>query len=149
MQLTSAAFQNHGEIPSKYTCDGQNFSPPLQIAGIPEGTQSLALIVDDPDAPRGDWVHWLLWNINPSVNEIAENKAPAGAVEGTTDFGRTGWGGPCPPSGSHRYFFKIYALNGLLDLAPSAMKSDLETAMRGSILATAELIGTYERVQQP
>lgn len=145
MQITSNAFEHNSEIPSIYTCDGQNISPPLQITSVPEGTQSLVLIVDDPDAPRGDWVHWLLWNIDPSITEIAENSVPANAIEGTTDFGSTGWGGPCPPSGSHRYFFKLYALDGLLDLAAVAAKADLESAMQGHILAQTELIGLYQR----
>lgn len=145
MQITSTAFEHNQNIPSQYTCDGTDMNPPLQISEVPEGTQSLALIVDDPDAPRGDWVHWLVWNIDPSTTEISENSVPAGAVQGLTDFGRNDWGGPCPPSGTHRYFFKLYALDSALDLSTSAGKADLLSAMEGHILENGELIGLYER----
>lgn len=147
MKLTSPAFTSNSDLPSKYTCDADNISPPLQIADLPEGTQSLALIVDDPDAARGDWVHWLLWNIDPSTTEIAENSVPSGAIQGLTDFGRNDWGGPCPPSGTHRYFFKLYALDTTLDIPASSKKADLQSAMQGHILDQAELIGTYQRTQ--
>lgn len=141
MKLTSSAFTT--EIPSKYTCDGENVSPPLSITDAPEDTKSFALIVDDPDAPRGDWVHWVVWNIPSSTSEITENSAPG--VEGTSDFGEVGWGGPCPPSGTHRYFFKLYALDTLLDLPASTTKADLLSTMEGHILAETELMGTYKR----
>lgn len=141
MKLTSTAFT--GEIPPVYTCDGQNINPPLSISEVPAEAQSLVLIVDDPDAPRGDWVHWLVWNISPATTEISENSVPG--TEGTTDFGEIGWGGPCPPSGVHRYFFKLYALDTSLDLPTSTTKADLLAAMEGHILVTNELIGTYQR----
>ncbi len=143
MKISSPAFST--EIPAAYTCDGQNVNPPLTISELPAGTVSLALIVDDPDAPRGDWVHWLVWNIDPATTEIAENSVPSGAVQGTTDFGETAWGGPCPPSGVHRYVFKLYALDAKLDLPPSAKKSDLAAAMQTHILNQTELISTYSR----
>ena len=145
MKLSSPAFENNQAIPSQYSCDGQDINPPLKISEAPENAASLVLIMDDPDAPMGTWVHWLVWNINPQTTEIAENNVPAGAVEGTTSFGRTGYGGPCPPSGTHRYFFKIYALDTKLDLSIEADKEKLEEAMDGHILAQAELIGLYSR----
>jgi len=144
MNITSSVFENNQNIPSKYTCDSENINPPLEIGDIPEETKSLALIVDDPDAPNGDWVHWVVFNIPPSTTSIQEGKAPEG-TEGMTDFERNGWGGPCPPSGSHRYFFKLYALDMELDLDPSATKAELETAMTGHVLDRTELIGLYQR----
>lgn len=144
MKLTGSAFENNGEIPQKYTCDGEDVSPALAISEVPEGARTLALIVDDPDAPAGDWVHWVVFNIPASTSSIGEGSAPAG-VEGTTDFGRTGWGGPCPPSGTHRYFFKLYALDTELKLDSSTTKAQLETAMTGHILDRAQLMGTYKR----
>lgn len=143
--ITSPAFRHEGRIPSPYTCDGEDINPSLEISGVPEGTKSLALIVDDPDAPRGDWVHWLVWNIAPHTATIAEDSVPAGSTEGTTDFNRTGWGGPCPPSGTHRYFFKLYALDVVLDLDASASKHDLEQAMESHIIDEAVLMGKYSR----
>lgn len=145
MQLTSSAFPAHQPIPVPHTCDGANVSPPLSLAGVPEDAQSIALIVDDPDAPRGDWVHWTVWNISPDTRDTPENTVPAGATEGLTDFGKPGYGGPCPPSGTHRYQFKAYALDTMLDLPSSARKADLERAMAGHILAQTVLVGTYRR----
>lgn len=145
LTLSSSAFTHEGNIPSRYTCDGEDINPPLAISNIPEGTQSLALIVDDPDAPVGDWVHWLMWNISPKTEKIGENSVPENAVEGMTDFGRVGWGGPCPPSGVHRYQFKLYALDTILNLPQSTKKRDLEKAMQGHILDEAKLIGLYKR----
>ena len=116
MKLTSPAFISYNHIPSRYTCDGEDFSPPLVIEDIPEKTRSLALIADDPDAPNGTWVHWLAWNMDPRLSGIPENSVPNGTVEGITSFGKPGWGGPCPPSGVHRYFFKLYALDTELNL---------------------------------
>ena len=144
MKIASSAFENNAQIPSKYTCDAENINPPLEISEIPEGTVSLALLVDDPDAPAGDWVHWLVWNIPPSTESIAEGSAPQG-VEGTTDFGKTEWGGPCPPSGTHRYFFKLYALDTELDLPETAKKVDLLNAMDGHVLEQVEIVGLYQR----
>lgn len=147
MKLSSSAFSQNEIIPKKYTCDGENVNPPLSIADIPKETKSLVLIVDDPDAPKGTWVHWTVFNINPEIKEIAENSIPKDGIEGMTDFGRPGYGGPCPPSGTHRYFFKIYSLDTKLDLKANASKKDLEKAMAGHILAKAELIGLYQRLK--
>jgi len=143
--LRSSAFENNSNIPSKYTCDGQDINPPLSISGIPENAQGLILIVEDPDAPMGTFCHWTMWNISPQVTEISENSVPEGATEGQTDFGKTGYGGPCPPSGTHRYFFKLYALDVKLDLNEGAGKTEVERAMEGHVLGGAELIGLYSR----
>jgi len=143
--MTSPFFKHNEKIPSKYTCDGDNKNPPLSILGVPSEAKSLVLISDDPDAPVGTWVHWTLWNIDPKTTEIAENSVPQGAVEGITSFGNTGYGGPCPPSGIHRYFFKLYALDTVMNLNTSAKKNDIEEAMKTHILAQAELIGFYNR----
>lgn len=145
MKLESLVFSSNSFIPKKYTCEGENVNPPLKISEIPPETKSLVLIVDDPDAPGNNWVHWIVWNIPPQITEIKENNIPQGAIEGMTDFGKTGYGGPCPPWGTHRYFFKLYALDTKLTLNSSAQKSDLEKAMKGHILAKAELIGLYRR----
>jgi Raf kinase inhibitor-like YbhB/YbcL family protein len=145
MELSSSAFEPDGEVPPQYTCDGQDINPPLLISDVPEDAKSLVLIVDDPDAPVGDWVHWTVWNIAPDTTEIAENSVPANAVEGMTDFGRTGWGGPCPPSGSHRYFFKLFALDTELTLDHSAKKADILDAIKSHTLDKTELIGIYSR----
>ena len=144
MQLTSPAFSHNEAIPKKYTCDGDNINPPLTITDVPKDTKSLALIIDDPDAPMGTWVHWTVWNMDPGMTEIAENSVPNG-VEGYTSSGKPGYGGPCPPSGTHRYFFKLYALDTLLDLSPRTDASQLEQAMQGHVLDSAELMGTYSR----
>lgn len=143
LNLTSSAFENQKSIPAKYTCNGENVNPPLQFSGIPEKAKSLALIMDDPDAPNGTWVHWLLWNINPQTQEVAENSFPAEGVQGITSFGKAGYGGPCPPSGIHRYFFKLYALDAALNLPANAKKEDLEKAIQGHIVEQAQLIGLY------
>lgn len=145
MLLTSPTFENQSFMESKYTCDGKNLSPPLHFEEISSNAQSLVLIVDDPDAPRGDWVHWLLWNISPDTTDIPENSVPPGSIKGTTDFGSTSYGGPCPPSGTHRYFFKLYALDQTLELPPSTQKIELLEAMKGHVLEEAILIGKYER----
>ncbi len=145
MKITSWAFGHNTLIDSKYTCEGQNINPPLSIKDIPAGAKSLALIVDDPDAPMKTWVHWTAWNISPDTSEIAENSIPAGCVEGTTSFGRTGYGGPCPPSGTHRYFFKIFALDIVLDLKPGAHTANLIAAMQGHIIDKDEFIGLYKK----
>lgn len=145
MKLESTAFSHNEKIPSKYTCDGDNVNPALLISGVPDRTKGLVLVMDDPDAPRGTWVHWTLWNIPPETAEISENSVSRDAVGGTTNFGSTGYGGPCPPSGTHRYFFKLYALDTTLSLFSSADKKEIEKAMEGHILASAELIGLYSR----
>ena len=145
MRLTSPAFGNNQNIPAKYTCDGDDINPPLKIADVPEATKSLVLIVDDPDAPSGNWTHWLVWNIKPDTAKITEDSVPESAVEGKTSFGRTGWGGPCPGSGMHHYQFKLYALDTELNLDSSAKKPDLENAMSGHIMAQTVLVGLYQR----
>ncbi len=145
MKISSPMFQNNSAIPKKYTCDGENINPPLEISEVPVKAQSLVLIMDDPDAPSGTWVHWVIWNIDPKTTRIEENSVPIKAVEGTTSFGRTGYGGPCPPSGTHRYFFKLYTLDTKLDFSPSDKKDQLEEAMKNHILGYAEIIGLYSR----
>ena len=145
LHITSLAFQDNGTIPRQYTCDGEDISPPLVIENVPQETQSIALISDDPDASMGMWVHWVVWNIDPSTKEIAENAVPQGAVEGMNDFKKHAYGGPSPPSGTHRYFFKVYALDTMLDISPNSQKSDLEKAMKGHILAEGQIIGLYKR----
>jgi Raf kinase inhibitor-like YbhB/YbcL family protein len=150
LTVTSTAFEEGGMIPVVHTCDGEDSSPPLSWSGVPDGTKSIALISDDPDAPRGTWVHWVLFNIPPDVTELpaempSDEKLENGAVHGITDFGRPGYGGPCPPGGTHRYFFKVYALDTKLDLGPGAKKKDLLAAMGGHVLAEGQLMGRYSR----
>ena len=152
--LSSPAFGHQGEIPSKYTCDGEDISPPLAWSGVPKDAKSLALIVDDPDAPdprapKMVWVHWVLYNIPPDTDGLPEGVAkaqlPPGTLEGLNDWKRTGYGGPCPPIGRHRYFFKLYALDTTLPDLGTPTKKQLEQAMKGHVLAEAVLIGTYQR----
>lgn len=146
MKLESSAFVEGKAIPVKYTCDGANISPPLRWSNTPAAAKGYVLIVDDPDAPAGTWVHWLLYDVPASVREIPEGAASSLGVQGKNDFGRSGYGGPCPPPGkAHRYFFKLYALDARLGLKPGARKNDLESAISGHIMAEAELMGTYER----
>jgi Raf kinase inhibitor-like YbhB/YbcL family protein len=158
LTLTSSAFSAGGEIPSRYTCEGEDVSPPLAWSGVPDGTKSLALIVDDPDAPdpakpRMTWVHWVLYDLPvslggpPGAGGLAEGvkQLPAGTREGLNDWKRTGWGGPCPPVGRHRYFFKLYALDCELPDLRRPTKADLEKAIEGHVLFKAELIGTYQK----
>ena len=142
LKVTSPVFNHKGPIPRKYTCDGTDVNPPLKIEGLPEGTESLVLIVDDPDAPMGTWDHWVVWNI-PPVSEIEEDSVPG--VEGLNDFRRHSYGGPCPPSGTHRYFFKVYALDTELDLSKGSRKKDVERAMKGHMLSRGEIVGLYSR----
>ena len=144
MKITSPAFQEDANLPAKFTCDGSNTSPPLQITGVPAEAKSLALIADDPDAPGGLFTHWLVWNILPQTNSIAEGSAPK-SVQGANDFGRSGYGAPCPPSGTHRYYFRVFALDRELDLRLGAKRSQLDAAMKGHVIAHAELIGRYAR----
>jgi Raf kinase inhibitor-like YbhB/YbcL family protein len=144
MELRSPAFEADGEIPTVYTCDGQDVSPPLEISGVPQGTQALALVVDDPDAPVGTWDHWLLYNIAPDTTGIEEDVRNLG-TPGTNSWGNQEYGGPCPPGGRHRYFFRVYALNQRLDLQAGAGKTELFKAMEGHILDEAEVMGTYAR----
>jgi len=145
MRIKSSAFKHTETISSKYTCDGDDISPPLKIEEVPEEAKSLVLIVDDPDAPVGIWTHWTVWNINPKIEKIEEDSVPEGAVEGMTNFGSTGYGGPCPPGGEHRYFFKLYALDSKLELDPLTEADELEEAMDKHIIEKAELVGLYER----
>ncbi|MBI5466490.1 MAG: YbhB/YbcL family Raf kinase inhibitor-like protein [Candidatus Kerfeldbacteria bacterium] len=145
MTITSSAFKPNESIPPRYTCDGENISPALEFFEVPENTQSLALIVDDPDAPAGTWTHWIVWNINPGIKQITEGATPLGATEGTTSFGKPGYGGPCPPSGQHRYVFKLYALDTVLDLKPSANVAALQSALSSHTIGQAQLMGRYRR----
>ena len=150
IKITSSAFKEGGMIPAKYTCDGADISPPLQWDTAPEGTVSIALISDDPDAPMGTWVHWVLFNLPGSTTSLAENvptdkTLTNGAIQGTNDFRKIGYGGPCPPGGTHRYYFKIYALDAQLDLQAGANKKELLRAMQGHILAEGQLMGKYKR----
>ena len=142
MQLTSPEFSHNGNIPAKFTCEGQDINPPLEIQDIPKGTKSLSLIMDDPDAPSKVWVHWVVCDM-PIVYNIQENSIPG--TQGINDSGDIGYGSPCPPTGVHRYFFKLYALDVKLDLTEGLTKKDLEAAMEGHILAKAELVGLYKR----
>jgi len=142
LTVTSPAFENNKLIPAKYTCDGDDVNPLLIIEGVPEETKSLVLIVDDPDAPMGTWDHWVVWNI-PPTKRIEENSVPG--VQGLNDFRKHSYGGPCPPSGTHRYFFKVYALDTKLDLNQNSKKKDIEKAMKDHILAKGELVGLYSR----
>ena len=154
MVLTSTAFTHNGEIPSLYTCDGRNISPPLAWKDVPEGTKGIILIVDDPDAPdpkapKMTWVHWVLYNIPPNINNLQQAvksiDLPSGTLEGMNDWKRTGYGGPCPPISRHRYFHKLYALDEVLPDIGTPTKAKIEAAMAEHIIATAELVGTYER----
>lgn len=146
LKLTSPAFENNGNIPSQYTCDGINVNPPLIIEGVPENTVTLALIVDDPDAAGGDWVHWILWNIPPDTTEILENSMPLQAQTGVNDFKETGYGGPCPPTGKHQYSFKLFALSiPLVFENETVTKSDIDLEMQGHIIEMATLNGYYSR----
>lgn len=150
MEIKSAAFEEGGLIPSEFTCDGADVSPPLTWSSVPAGTKSLALISDDPDAPVGIWVHWVIYNIPPTETGLpkvvpGDEKLENGTIQGKNDFSRIGYGGPCPPSGTHRYYFKLYALDTMLDLKPGATKDQLLKAMDGKILAECQLMGKYKR----
>ena len=154
LSITSTAFEDGGTMPAVYTCEGDDISPPLSFSGVPEDAQTLVLIVDDPDAPdpkapRMTWVHWVLYNIPVTVSgmveDTAKNGSPPGTSEGKNDWKRTGYGGPCPPIGRHRYFHKLYALDVKLSDLKEPTKAELERAMQGHILATASLIGTYQK----
>jgi len=138
-------FENNGKIPAKYTCDGEDISPPLEISEIPKNTKTLAIIVDDPDAPAGTWLHWTIWNIEVAGSSMNLSEGESPGTEGKNDFGNTEYGGPCPPSGTHRYFFKVYALDAGLSLGKGASKKQLEKAMQGHILDKAEIIGLYSK----
>jgi hypothetical protein len=154
LSLTSPAFTHQGTIPALHTCEGRDVSPALAWTGVPEGTKSLALVVDDPDAPdprapKMTWVHWVLYNLPPGTAGLPEgvsrDRLPAGTREGRNDWKRTGYGGPCPPIGRHRYFHKLYALDTMLPDLATPTKERLEAAMEGHVLARAELVGTYQK----
>ncbi|HEX6965668.1 MAG TPA: YbhB/YbcL family Raf kinase inhibitor-like protein [Gemmatimonadaceae bacterium] len=156
LTISSPAFTDHGPIPREYTCEGPDISPPLQWSGVPAGTKSLVLIVDDPDAPdpkkpQRIYVHWVLYNIPPSATglpaDASPDKLPRGAGEGRNDFGDSGYGGPCPPIGRHRYFFKLYALDTELSGLSQPTKGEVEQAMHGNIIAQAQVMGTYEKTK--
>lgn len=146
MKIYTSAFKDKEIIPSRFTCDGEDINPEILIEDIPIGTKSLALIADDPDSPSGNWNHWVVWNIDPSIKIINENSIPKGAISGLNDFGKVGYGGPCPSKGEHRYFFKIFALDKFIDLSSDSKKSDIERSMKGSILEKSEFVGRYSRV---
>jgi Raf kinase inhibitor-like YbhB/YbcL family protein len=152
LSLSSSAFAHQGEIPSRFTCEGDDVSPALTWSGLPSGTKSLALVIDDPDAPdpsapKMTWVHWVVYDMPPDATGLAEatKTLPAGAREGLNDWKRTGYGGPCPPIGRHRYFHKLYALDALLGDLKTPTKASLEQAMKGHVLAEAQLVGTYQK----
>lgn len=151
MKITSSAFVEGASIPLKYTCDGEDVSPPLAWSDVPAGVKSLALICDDPDAPVGTWVHWVLFDLPPTLASLPEgvlaSKEAAGGTHGTNSWRRPGYGGPCPPSGTHRYFFKLYALDATLGLDNRATAKDVLTAMQGHVLAQAQLMGRYRRTR--
>ena len=151
--LTSTAFEHGQPVPAQYTCEGGDMSPPLAWREPPAGTRSFALIADDPDAPMGTWVHWVVWNIPATEQGLAEHipkqeRLANGTRQGMTDFHRVGYGGPCPPSGTHRYFFTLYALDAQLTLSPKATKAQLLAALHGHVLAQSELMGAYQRSRQ-
>ena len=145
LKISTPAFMEGGIIPAKYTCDGKDVSPPLAIDGVGSSAKSLVLIVDDPDAPAGTWTHWLVWNIEPGVTDILEDSVPEGAVSGRNDFGKTKYGGPCPPLGIHRYFFKIFALDILIDLPEGTTRGKLEAAMKDHVVAQGHIMATYSK----
>lgn len=146
MKLTSPSFEEKEMIPKKYTCQGEGIRPALLISDPPADTASFAMIVHDPDAPmEGGFTHWVVWNIDPEMRDMEENAVPAGAVEGKNGTGETGWIGPCPPTGTHRYEFHLYALSSMLDIPVTSMKGDLEKAMEGKILEETMLTGLYKK----
>lgn len=157
LKLTSSAFQQGGSIPSQYTCEGKDLSPPLAWSGLPDNAKSVAMIVDDPDAPdpakpQRVYVHWVAYNIPTQASSLPENASkagmPSGATQGKNDWGNAGYGGPCPPIGRHRYFFKLYALDRILTGLKTATRADLEKAMKGHILDSGELMGTYQKAKK-
>lgn len=145
MNIISAVFQYGELIPARYTCDGDDINPSFVFSDIPKEAKSLVMIMDDPDSPIGNWVHWTMWNIDPKIGIMPENERLQGVSEGMTNFGTSGYGGPCPNKGTHRYFFNLYALDTFLDLPSNTTKNELMEAMRGHILAEAELMGKYKR----
>jgi Raf kinase inhibitor-like YbhB/YbcL family protein len=145
MKLTSPDFREDSNIPERFTCDGQDISPTLNIEAVPQAAKSLILIVDDPDAPAGTFTHWLIWNLRPDLSEIMADSPPSGAVQGVNDFGTRGYGGPCPPSGVHRYYFRLYALDTTLELTPQSRRKAVDAAIKDRIIAEATLMGRYAK----
>jgi Raf kinase inhibitor-like YbhB/YbcL family protein len=150
LRIESRAFSNGKPIPAPFTADGRDVSPPLSWSGVPADAKSLALVCEDPDAPRGNWVHWVLYDLPPTATGLPEgvpasDRLESGGVHGTNDFGKLGYGGPAPPSGTHRYFFRLYALDSRLDLPPGTTRAKLSRAMEGRVRAEAEVMGTYSR----
>jgi Raf kinase inhibitor-like YbhB/YbcL family protein len=147
IEVSSPAFENGSAIPSRFTCDGLDISPELAWQELPEGTESLALIMDDPDAPGGTWVHWVVFNMPADLTGLPEDvgRSPGGGVDGNNSWKRGGYGGPCPPQGTHRYFFKLYALDAALELQPGVTKGQVMREMEGHVLAEGQLMGTYSR----
>ena len=150
IDVRSSAFGEGDRIPSDFTCEGADMSPPIEWYGVPATAQSLAILMDDPDAPSGDWVHWLVYDLPPSLMQLPAGipeggRLASGGLQGRSDFGTLGYGGPCPPRGNHRYFFKVYALDAMLHLKPGVTKKELVKAMQGHVLAEGRLMGTYER----
>jgi Raf kinase inhibitor-like YbhB/YbcL family protein len=154
IEMRSTAFSEGAMMPSDFTCDGADMSPPIEWGSVPSATKSMALIMEDPDAPSGDWTHWLAYDLSPSLKKLpagilGSGRFPGGGVQGRTDFGEIGYGGPCPPQGSHRYFFKVYALDVMLGLKPGASKQELLGAMQGHILAQGQIMGTTSVPKTP
>lgn len=145
MNIFSLDFEDGGAIPRRFTCDDKDISPNLIIENVPKGAESLALVIDDPDAPSGTWTHWLVWNIPPQTNEIGQATVPEGAIEGVNSSGGQNYSGPCPPNGTHRYFFRLFALDTKLDADGSADRAEVEEEMLGHVIETAEVMGTYAR----
>jgi Raf kinase inhibitor-like YbhB/YbcL family protein len=145
MKLISPDFSEGGKIPERFTCEGQDISPALKVDGVPKAAKSLVLIVDDPDAPAGTFTHWLVWNLKPDLTEIVANSLPFDAVQGVNDFGRSKYGGPCPPSGVHRYNFTLYALDATLELPAKSKRKAVDAAIKGHIIDEATLMGRYAR----
>lgn len=143
IKIISPSFSNNEFLPLKFTCDGSNTNPELMLKDVPKQAQSLALTLEDPDAPRGTWTHWLVWNIDPTIETIKEGESPG--TSGTNDYGNKKYDGPCPPSGTHRYFFKIYALDKMLDLSPDSKSADFYKAIEGHVIDRGELMAKYSR----
>jgi hypothetical protein len=146
MKIKSPVFEEGGLMPSKYTCDGEGVNPPFEISGVPENTKSLALIADDPDSSSGNWIHWMVWNIDPKIKEIAENSVPAVAIEGINGFGKIGYGGPCPRSGSHHYRFKLYALSDTFEFPAKIKREEMEKNIADYILDQTMIVGIYKKI---
>ena len=148
MRIMSSAFSDGDRVPSKYTCDGDDVNPELHFSDVPEETVSLAIVIDDPESPSGNWLHWAVWNIDPHLRVIAEDSLPKGAIEGETDFSEIGYGGPCPSYGEHEYRFMVFALDRVIDLPRGTQRHVLERALEGHILASATMKAKYQRIKK-